>query len=69
MCRSVVVCTVCNHKLSVCWTYGQPCENGYTDRHEVWSVDSDKPEEPCIKWGPDFLEKKNLGGRPLPLHC
>jgi len=36
---------------SVCHSR-EPCRNRWTDRDDVWVVDSGGPNEPCIRWGP-----------------
>jgi len=41
--------------VSVCLsvTVLSPAKNGWTDREAVWVVDSDRPKDPSVRWGPD----------------
>jgi len=38
--------------VSVCHT-SERCKNGCTDRDAIWVEDSGKPNEQCVRWGPE----------------
>jgi len=53
---------------SVCHS-SEPCKNGLTDLDAIWLEESDRPKEPCIRWGPDVpMERGNSEGGRAP-HC
>jgi len=53
-CRCSMVCmSVC-----VCWTQPWALQNGLTNRHAIWVVDSGGHKEPCIRWGPRSSQGK-----------
>jgi len=35
------------------------CKNGGTDQHVIWVVDSDGPNEACIRWGAQWRHLVN----------